>query len=58
MGGLEKFGLHLEGPGIYFGGQTVNGQVILETSYELNNVKSVNIKIKGEGEVHWTEQVS
>ena len=58
MGEPDVFQLHLEGSGVYFGGQTVNGQVILETSYDLDNVKSVKVKIKGEGEVEWEETVS
>ena len=58
MGEPDVFQLHLEGSGVYFGGQTVNGQVILQTSYDLQNVKSVKVKIKGEGEVEWEETVS
>ena len=57
MGGPDVFGLKVGGPGIYFSGQTINGQVILETGEELTNIKSVEIKIKGKGEVHWTERV-
>ena len=58
MGEPNVFELHLEGSGVYFGGQTVNGQVILQTDYELDNVKSLKVKIKGEGEVEWEETVS
>ena len=58
MGEPDVFELHLEGAGVYFGGQTVNGQVILQTDYELDNVKSLKVKIKGEGEVEWEETVS
>ena len=58
MGEPDVFELHLEGSGVYFGGQTINGQVILQTDYELDNVKSLKVKIKGEGEVEWEETVS
>lgn len=57
MGGLDDFGLNLEGPGLYFSNQTVNGQIIVSASEELTNIKSVSVKIKGKGEVHWTERV-
>lgn len=58
MGEPDKFKLHLDGSGVYFGGQTVSGHVILETSEELTNIKSVDVKLKGEGEVEWEESVS
>ena len=57
MGGLNFLGLNIEGPGIYFGGQTVNGQVIVDASEEQTNIKSVEVKLKGKGEVHFTETV-
>jgi len=57
MGGLNFLGLNIEGPGIYFGGQTVNGQVIVDASDEQTNIKSVEVKLKGKGEVHFTETV-
>jgi len=58
MGGLNFLGLNIEGPGIYFGGQTVNGQVIVDASEEQTNIKSVEVKLKGKGEVHFTETVT
>ena len=58
MGGPDVFGLRLDGSGIHFSGQTINGQVILETGEQLTNIKSVTVKVKGVGEVHWTERVS
>ena len=58
MGGLNAFDLVVVGSGIYFSGQPVNGQVIIDTSEELTNIKSVKVKIKGKGEVHWTERVT
>ena len=56
---FEYFGITLEWPtgGTYYAGQTVNGQVILETNEELTNIKFVKVKIKGIGDVHWTERV-
>jgi hypothetical protein len=57
MGGPDVFELKVEGSGVYFSGQTISGQVILASGEELTNIKSVTIKIKGKGEVDWTEQV-
>ena len=58
MGGPEFFGLRLDGGDIYFCGQTVTGKVILQTNEELTNIKTVTVKLKGEGDVHWEERVS
>ena len=58
MSGLDVFQLVLGGPGIYFTGQSVYGHVIVHTSEVLYNIKSVQVKIKGKGEVNWTEKVS
>ena len=58
MGHLDVFELVLGGPGIYFTGQQVYGHVLVHTSEVLYNIKSVQIKIKGKGEVHWDEEVS
>ena len=58
MGGLDAFELIIAGPGIYYSGQTVQGHVIVHASEVLDNIKSVQIKIKGKGELRWTEQVS
>ena len=57
MGGPDVFHLVVSGSGIYFSGQVVSGQVILETCEDLDNIKSVKVKMKGKGEVHWSEQV-
>ena len=32
--------------------------MILQTDEELTNIKTVTVKLKGEGDVHWTERVS
>ena len=53
----DFFGVKLDGSGVYFGGQTVTGKVILQTDEELTNIKLVTVKLKGEGDVHWTERV-
>ena len=58
MGGLDAFKLVIAGPGIYYSGQTVEGHVVVHASEVLDNIKSVQIKIKGKGEVYWTEQVN
>ena len=58
MAHLDVFQLVLGGPGIYFAGQPVYGHVLVHTSEVLYNIKSVQVKIKGEGEVHWSEEVS
>ena len=58
MGGPDYFGLRLDGGGVHFCGQPVTGKVILQTDEELTNIKTVTVKLKGEGDVHWTERVS
>ena len=56
MGGPDSFHVQLQGPGIYFGGQVIQGQVLINSCEEMSNVKNVQIKLTGFGEVHWTEQ--
>ena len=58
MGGLDAFEVQLGGAGIYFSGQTLQGQIILDISEEQTNIKTVTVKLKGKGEVHWSEQVT
>ena len=58
MGGPDYFGIRLDGGGVHFCGQPVTGKVILQTDEELTNIKTVTVKLKGEGDVHWTERVS
>ena len=58
MGGPDVFGLRLDGSGVHFCGQSVTGKVILQTDEELSNIKKLTVKLKGEGDVHWTERVS
>ena len=58
MGGLDAFELVVTGHGVYFSGETVHGHVRIEASEVLTNIKFVQIKIKGTGSVHWSEQVS
>ena len=50
--------IHLEGPGIFYGGQVVQGLVHVSNSECISNVKNVQIKLIGFGEVHWTERKS
>ena len=57
MGGPDYFGVRLDGSGVHFCGQPVTGKVILQTDEELTNIKLVTVKLKGEGDVHWTERV-
>ena len=58
MGGTDYFGLRLDGEGVHFCGQLVTGKVILQTDEELTNINKIKVKLKGEGDVHWTERVS
>ena len=61
MGGPEVFNLQLYGGpygGSYFSGQTIQGQVLVSTSTYLTNIKSIQIKLAGFANVHWTESVS
>ena len=37
--------------------RVVNGQIIVDASEEQTNIKSVEVKLKGKGEVHFTETV-
>ena len=55
---FDFFGITIEGASEpYYSGQTVNGQVLLDTREEITNIKFVKVKIKGIGDVHWTERV-
>ena len=55
---FDFFGITIEGSSeTYSSGQTVNGQVLLDTREELTNIKFIKVKIKGIGDVHWTERV-
>ena len=56
MGGPDTFLVELEGPGIYYGGQMVQGQVHISSKECMSNIKNVQIKLIGFGEVHWTER--
>ena len=58
MGGPDVFGVRLDGGGVHFCGQHISGTVIIQTDEELTNIKTVTVKLKGEGDVHWTERVS
>ena len=53
----DFFGVKLDGSEVYFGGQTVTGKVILQTDKDLTLIESIKVKLKGEGDVHWTERV-
>lgn len=53
----DFFGVKLDGSEVYFGGQTVTGKVILQTDEDLTLIESIKVKLKGEGDVHWTERV-
>ena len=56
MGGPDGFQLAVEGPGIYFGGQTIKGYVQINASEAMPNVKNVQVMLKGYGSVHWKEK--
>ena len=57
MGGPDNFHIQLQGHGIYYGGQTIQGQVQISSCEYMSNIKSVQIKLSGFANVHWTEQV-
>merc|ERR1712156_798397 len=50
------FLVQLQGPGIYYGGQMIQGQVQVSNHDYISNIKNVQIKLIGFGEVHWTER--
>ena len=56
MGGPDIFLVQLQGQGVYYGGQIIQGQVQVSNSEFMSNIKSVNIKLIGFGEVSWTER--
>ena len=56
MGGPDVFLIQLQGQGIYYGGQTIQGQVQVSNGAHMSNIKNIQIKLIGFGEVHWTEQ--
>ena len=56
MGGPDIFLIQLQGQGIYYGGQIIQGQVQVSNCERMSNIKNVQIKLIGFGEVHWTEQ--
>ena len=56
MGGPDIFLVQLQGPGIYYGGQMMQGQVQVSNGEYMGNIKNVQIKLFGFGDVHWTEQ--
>ena len=53
MGGPDSFEVQVQGHGIYFGGQTIQGQVYINLSEAMSNVKNVQVMLKGFGKVHW-----
>ena len=56
MSGQDTFQIQLQGPVIYYEGQTIHGQVFLSNRELLSNVKKIQIELHGLGNVHWTEQ--
>ena len=57
MGGPDSFDLQLYGSGIYYGGQTIQGQGFITSATSMDNIKSIHIKLAGFSDVHWTERV-
>ena len=62
MGGPEIFEIQLQGNGIYYGGQMIQGQLKIGGSHKhqeyLSSINNIQMKILGYGEVHWTERKS
>ena len=56
MGGPDTFLVQLQGPGIYYGGQMIQGQVQVANGEYMGNIKNVQIKLFGFSDVHWTER--
>ena len=56
MGGPDTFQIQLEDLGTYFVGQTIRGNVIISNRELMSNVKNVQIKLFGFGDVYWTEK--
>ena len=56
MGGPDSFNLQLQGSGIHFGGQVVQGQVLISSCELMSNIRNIQVKLIGFGEVHWTQQ--
>ena len=53
MVGPDIFQLQVQGDGIFFGGQTIQGHVEINCFETISNVKIVHVKLKGLGKVHW-----
>ena len=58
MGGPDTFTIQLEGPGIYFEGQSVKGNVHISNRQDMPKIKHVAIKLFGDAGVFWQERVS
>ena len=56
MTGLDIFQIQLQDQAVYYEGQTIHGQVFISNSELLSNIKKVQIKLSGLGNVHWTER--
>ncbi|XP_065342547.1 arrestin domain-containing protein 17-like isoform X1 [Cloeon dipterum] len=53
--GLEKFQIYFDNPqAVFYTGQNVSGKIVLVTSTP-KKVRAINVKIKGEAKVAWTE---
>ena len=57
MGGPDSFNVQLQGHGIYYGGQVIQGQILISSREYMPNVRNIQMKLVGFGEVQWTEQV-
>ena len=55
MSGLDSFDLQLYGSGIYFGGQTIWGKVVISSNTKMTNIENIRVKLTGFADVHWTE---
>ena len=49
--------MQLQGSGVYFGGQRIEGQVLINSYASMSSGSNIQINLAGFGEVHWTEEV-
>ena len=56
MSGPDAFQIQVQGPAVYYEGQTIQGQVFISNRELLSNIKNIQIKLSGLGNVLWTER--
>ena len=56
MDRCNTFSIQLEGQGTYYGGQVLCGRVFVENCECISDIKTVEIKLMGFGNIHWVEK--